>query len=233
MGAASSSMLTDSSVLEVNASVRTLWETAMEVEKAPDYIEDLLQAEIVGDDNNEVKQGSVIREVRMFAGKPIELLYTVTDLQPLQSISTSVQRSDSVGGKGAARVGTWTFVPVADDDTKCEFVCTWAASLDSFWMRLAVVCCHSCLMYRIVQSFRKNMENIAAEAERRQLEKDATNKADEDEHAVVVTHKKEAGEKDGTLASANERIERLRAELRDAELEKDRLLLRVSQQAIK
>jgi len=232
MGAASSSMLTDSSVLEVNASVQTLWETAMEVETSPDYIEDLLQAEIVGDDK-EVKQGSVIREVRMFAGKPIELLYTVTDLQPLKSISTSVQRSDAVGGKGAARVGTWTFVPVADDDTKCQFVCTWAASLDSLWMRLAVVCCHSCMMYRIVQSFRKNMENIAAEAERRQLQKDATNKADEDEHAVVVTLNKEAGEKDDALATANDRIDRLRAELRDAELEKDQLLLSVSPQAIK
>ena len=94
-------------------------------------------------------------------------------------------------GKGAARVGHLDFCSSSRRLQSVNLCARETSRWDSFWMRLAVVCCHSCLMDRIVQSFRKNMRTLPRKR-KATVGKDATNKADE---AVVVTHKRKAGEK--------------------------------------
>jgi len=170
-----SRMIGGSITQEIRASPEIVWETVTDREAATQILRNLVSQEIVKE-SELLAAGTVVHEVRLMNGKERESFKTITAISTNPySISANIhltRKSALSGTSDAARTGGWTIVP-GENEKSSVFIWTFSAIPDGVCGSLSTLVCGKCLIRNTIRHFKQDLQDYAAEAERRQQLKDS------------------------------------------------------------
>lgn len=176
--------------VQADASVLTAWEVRSDVDNflmsSPDHI---VVTQLLSKGKDRTKLGMKWRETRMYDGKTLHTIHTVTAVseKPL-SATYSVQY---VGERWQTSAGnqTGTFSVISIDESSCQLVLTVNFVSDGLW-GITMKLCGFCIKRYAVNYQHSEMEVFAAEAMKRERAKRVpdADKRDDDERQINSAH---------------------------------------------
>jgi len=181
------SSLSFHTMVKVDASVLTAWEVRSDVENFPSISPDhIVATELLSKGDDRTKVGMKWRERRMYDGKPLLTIQTVTSFseKPLTASYTVHYVGDTWQTSAGNQTGTITFVPI--DESSCQMVLTVNFVSDGLW-GFAMKLCGFCIHRYAVNYQQSEMEDFAVEAMKRERAKrmpDVDEREDSERHSA-------------------------------------------------
>lgn len=178
-------MIGGSITQEIAASPDVVWETCTDMENATKILSNLKSLDVVKNGNEgSNKVGMVLKEVRIWHGQEMESFNTITSMSTNPySVSTNVylkQKYALSGKDNAARIGSWTIVE-GNSSNSSVFVWTYSAYPASLCESISTLFCGPCVIHSIKKHFEQDLQEYAAEAEKRQALIDKKSERDDTE----------------------------------------------------
>lgn len=166
MGALCTGGFAMSASAEVATSEDIVWATIADIEATPVYLSSVSSVHRTG---NSWKEGTTWRETRLHDGEAFILVKTVTSLSNEKPRSVGINVGFQENGSDAIKtaVNTSTLTVYATGVDTCRLVGTLAWIPPGILSRIYNVLCVYCIEKSVVGTFQTEMDEIAAEAEKR------------------------------------------------------------------